>query len=191
MTIVLEKGFNVRVGCADRTEAIRTFGVPGNNVDIIQLFGGSAGMDFESERVKKRYADALEEVQAIVLCPAISPVADLLFSESSKVAKNFAIVKRLLGVAALAKQAKVTKVQKIALVSRNCLPDNVPQSQYSQPNRNLVSALLEGVADSALFSKFQQAHRSVEAELMRSGYDYVIIRCPPLVGRISPQSKLY
>ena len=69
---LLEKGFTVRVGIVGEKkqtgkcmlEGIRTFGLPGINVDMLELLNDAS---------ERRFEAALEGVQAVVLCDSFSP----------------------------------------------------------------------------------------------------------------------
>ena len=63
-----EKGFNIRVACSDLKEAINIYGLPRNNVDLIELKGNQAS--------DESYAAAVDGVQAIIICPNFSPYLD-------------------------------------------------------------------------------------------------------------------
>lgn len=69
-----ERGFNIRLACTDKKKAIYVYGLPGFNVDIVELSPTSS--DQEIARV-------VQGSQAIIFCGNFEPTVNL-FTENMK-----------------------------------------------------------------------------------------------------------
>lgn len=106
---LLEKGFTVRVGIIGErkqtgkcmVEGIRVFGLPGINVDMLELLNDGS---------ERRFEAALEGVQAVVICDSFSP--SLQASPSSS-GNDPSAVEQLLRVAQAAREEGRGQLQKI------------------------------------------------------------------------------
>jgi hypothetical protein len=71
-----EKGFNIRLACTDKKQTITVYGLPGFNVDMIELSAMSPQEDF---------ARALNGVQAIIFCGNFDPLFPPFLQSAYKV----------------------------------------------------------------------------------------------------------
>jgi len=155
------KGFNIRVVSENRKDAISLFGLPGNNVDIIEL-------DPNSD--EKQFARCIQDVQAVIFCGNFEPAISLFLKKS----KEYCIVaSKLLDFVRKANQAKVGDTKKVIYLSRECQPSG------SKINRGLLESF--GCADATYYQDFRSLHKDMEQLVRRSGIDYCIVRAPAQV----------
>jgi hypothetical protein len=115
---LLEKGFTVRVGIVGERkqtgkcmlEGIRVFGLPGINVDMLELLNDGS---------ERRFEAALEGVQAIVLCDSFSP--SLQASPSSS-GSDLSAVEQLLRAAQAVREEGRGQIQKVGKYCRLFFP---------------------------------------------------------------------
>ena len=158
-----EKGFNIRIACDSKQSAVNIFGL--RNVDIVQLSTSASAEEYQS---------ALDGVQAIVFLPMFKP--SLLSSSTGR--SEMAVAERLLDMATTAKTAKKSDVQKVVCVSRS-----IPwlESGSNTKGGNIFEALFSIQADSSLFGSFRETHAGFEDKVRRAGFEYVVVRAPPIV----------
>lgn len=177
-----EKGFNIRVAVASKAQAVKIFGQ--NNVDIVELSDQQATATGENP-----YAKALSGVQAIVFLPAFKPFLDVGPLAATSRAE-MAVASRVLDAARAAKasqQKRSSEIQKVVFVSRVVpwLLDNKSSSSSSSSSSggkvNFLSALLNERVDSDLYNGFRLVHADFEQKVRESGFDYVVVRAPPVV----------
>jgi len=181
---LLEKGFSVRLVCEDRTQAIDQFGLPGINIDMIELTDQSPD---------KKYARAVQESQAIIFCDSLDPMPSLFLN---KVRSRLVVMERLLETSKQSMEADVGEVQKVVLLSRYVPP---PEGSPSSPTGNALSSLsgylssvvnnlLSGVmsASNEVYSSFLQLHYEAEKTVRSSGLEYVVVRAPAVVQNARP-----
>ena len=162
-----------------------------NNVDIVEL-SDQAAAEAAKGRGEDPYAKALGGVQAIVFLPAFKPFIDLgPLSATSRA--EVSVATRLLETAMQqAEAAKASKqrsscIQKVMFVSRVIpwLLDNKSSGSSSSSNSggkvNVLSALLNERVDSDLYNGFRSVHADFEQQIRESGFDYVVVRAPPVV----------
>lgn len=165
-----DKGFNVRVACSSLKQATDIFGFPGFNADIIELKG--------DETDEKTYAQAINGVQAIILCSNFNPQPEW-GPLGNKLDSELATARNVISIAQKARQAKVGEVKKIVHVSR------VVPSQL-KCSTDPITALTDKVADNDIYSKFRSRHEEVEKYVRASQFDYSIVRAPPVVLEARP-----
>jgi hypothetical protein len=158
-----EKGFQIRVACSDKQEAIKIFGL--NNVDIVELKKGAS---------EQQYARAIQGVQAVVFCQNFQPKIDFL-NGVGKAETDTAL--SLLDIAVRAKEAGVSSVKKIVVVSRT-IPNKVIQSKEGD---NILNAIINGQSDNKIYSQFREMHSSFETLVRKAGFEYTVVRAPPVV----------
>ena len=157
-----EKGFQIRVACSDKQDAIKIFGL--DNVDIVEL---------KKEATEEQNARAVEGVQEVVFCQNFQPKVDFLNSVG-KAETQTAL--SLLDIVMRAKEAGVGSVKKIVAVSRN-IPENMPRAEGD----NVLNAVMLGQSDSKIFSSFRSMHSTFEDIVKRSGFEYTVVRAPAIV----------
>lgn len=192
--VLLEKGFNVRVACDSLDEAVKGFGKNGFNVDIVPLTINSS---------EKEFARAIQGIQAIIftsnfIVPDISP---LKMSNNNKVESNFEIAKKIVDISTKAKVAKVQDIAKIVFVSRFIDKNSVysttaekKKSSFTTFLDDFINALVDPVeinVGGEMFKDFRDRHAEFEQVVKKSGFDYVIVRAPPIVMRYSTSSDLF
>jgi len=165
-----DKGFNVRVACASLKEASDIFGFPGFNADIIELKG--------DESDEKTYAQAINGVQAIILCSNFNPEAEW-GSNGNKLDVEVSTARNIVNIAQKARQAEVGEVKKIVHISR-VVPAQLKCS--TDP----ITAWTDKVADNDIYTKFRSRHEQVEEFVRTSQFDYTIVRAPPVVLEARP-----
>ena len=158
-----EKGFQIRVACADKQDAVKIFGL--NNVDIIEL---------KKDATQEQYARAVQGAQAVVLCPNFQPKLDFL--NGAGMAETTTALS-LLELATRAMEAGVGSVKKVVAVSRT-IPE---RSLQSIEGDNVLNAVMQGKSDNKIFSSFRDTHTSFETSIRKAGFEYTIVRAPPLV----------
>lgn len=165
---LVEKGFAVRVASLDRKSSIAVYGLPGVNVDLIELKATAA------EYRESDYFRAIDDAQAVVLCAA--------FSSSDGKGSEEAAMAKLLLKAVEKKRAAGGKqdVQKIVSISR-FVPKTWAGAEGSALS-SLVGKLFGGGGGGrggGLGATGQALHASLEASVRASGLDYVVVRAPP------------
>ena len=143
------------------------------------------------------YAKALGGVQAIVFLPAFKPFLDIGPLAATSRAE-LAVAQRVLdaakqqSAAAKSSQQSSNEIQKVVFVSRVVpwLLDNSDaksssssssSSSISSGKVNFLSALLNERVDSDLYNGFRAVHADFERKIRESGFDYVVVRAPPVV----------
>lgn len=159
-----EKGFQIRVACSDKQDAIKIFGL--DNVDIVEL---------KKDATEAEYARAVEGVQAVVFCQNFQPKIDFLNGVGKA---ETATALSLLDIAVRAKEAGVGSVKKIVAVSRS-IPDN--KNMQKQEGENVLNAFLVGQSDNKIYSSFRSMHSSFETLVRGSGFEYTVVRAPSVV----------
>ena len=159
-----EKGFQIRVACSDKQDAIKIFGL--ENVDIVEL---------KKDATEEQYARAVQGVQAVVFCQNFQPKVDFLNGIGKA---ETATALSLLDIAIRAKEAGVGSVKKIVAVSRN-IPDN--KNMQSKEADNVLNAFMVGQTDSKIYSSFRSMHSSFEGLVKKSGFEYTVVRAPAVV----------
>lgn len=159
-----EKGFQIRVACSERQDAVKIFGL--DNVDIVEL---------KKDATEEQYARAVEGVQAIVFCPNFQPKIDF-FNSVGKAETETAL--SILDIAMRAKDAGVGSVKKIVSVSRNIVDNpNMPK----RDGDNILNAIIIGQSDNKIYSSFRSMHSSFEDLIRQSGFEYTVVRAPSVV----------
>ena len=196
---LLEKGFTVRIACTALSKAVEQFGLPGLNVDMIEL----------SERSKPdKFERALRGVQAMVFCVNLDPCSDAPWGGAVRRTHRAraAVAERLLALAnstrlfRSASPAANLDVQKVVCVSR-ALP---PGMNGAEPNEvpsianSIRSATEEALsyfrylkngpgvgvnAAESRFDSFRWRQEYWEQQVRESGIEYMIVRAPPIVQR--------
>lgn len=156
-----EKGFQIRIACSDKQDAINIFGL--NNVDIVEL---------KKDASEGLYARAVQGVQAVVFCQNFQPKVEFM-NGVGKSETDTAL--SLLKIAIKARDAGVGSVKKIVAVSRN-----VPKESIKDGS-NIFNSLLQGQADSKIYSPFRDMHSSFESLVQQSGFEYTVVRAPSIV----------
>jgi len=164
-----EKGFQIRVACSDKQEAIKIFGL--NNVDVVELKEGAS---------EELYARAVQGVQAVVFCQNFQPKMEVMNKEGKA---ETAIARGLLDIAIKARDAGVGTLTKIVAVSRN-----VPQQSIIDGG-NILNSFLQGQADSKIYSPFRDMHSSFERLVQESGFEYTVVRAPSIVEEVKIGAK--
>lgn len=141
-----EKGFVIRIASTNMKEAINVFGLPRNNVDIVELKG--------NQTPEEKYATAVNGVQAIVLCANFIPQFDF-GPAGTQAREERETALNILDMAQRARQAKVGQVAKVVMVSRAIPNFLLP------PSRNPVISYIEQSVDSSLFNSFRMRHEQV------------------------------
>lgn len=179
-----EKGFNVRVVCENRKQAIKAFGPIGKNVDYVYLTSSSTDRD---------YSRAIQNVQAIVLCHSFEPSADLglinwipgLIPKFS--ADEMLVAYNIVKYTTMANVAQVGGIRKIVSISRFINEDD---SVDDDNKSSLLSALVSNNnVKYDVFKLFRSRHQDLENAIKKSGIDYVIVRAPPVVDVSREGSK--
>lgn len=156
-----EKGFNIRLLTDNVKGAINMFGLPGNNVDIIEL---------KLESPLESYTKAVEGAQAVIFSGNFDPVMNLLIGSCRKYNQ---IAIKLLEIMRQTKQnTKGTSIQKIVHVSR--------YSEAVGMKLQNPFDLFEN-AESGLFSTFRSLAFDLEEAVRDSSFEYVVVRAPGLV----------
>ena len=159
-----EKGFQIRVACSDRQNAVKIFGL--DNVDIVEL---------KKDATEEQYARAVEGVQAVVFCQNFQPKIDF-FNSVGKAETNTAL--SLLDIAVRARDAGVGSVKKIVAVSRNIIDNpKIPKGDGD----NILNAIIIGQTDNKIYSSFRSMHSSFEDLIRQSGFEYTVVRAPSVV----------
>lgn len=173
-----EKGFAIRLACIDKNECIKLYGLPGNNVDMIELSPSSAEED---------YALAVQGVQAVVFCGSFEPEISVsipfmpffMSVEGMKCETQFQVARKVLDIAFQAQRAKVGTVKKVVAVSRATSPSSTVGTASG------LNAWLDlDVVSHPWYERFRFMHGGFEGEVRRSGaygLDYVIVRAPDRV----------
>ena len=128
-------------------------------------------------------------MQAILLCGNFDPKLPLgSFLDADR--RYVEVVRKLLTVASLARQAGVGEVQKIVQVSRT-LPwrdgdwqDSVGELSAKKGKGRPIQAVLDAVSgscDAPVFQEFREVHGKVEQLVRGAGFNYAIVRAPPTV----------
>ena len=158
-----EKGFQIRVACSDKQDAIKIFGL--NNVDIVEL---------KKDATEQQYARAVQGVQAVVFCHNFEPRVDFLNGVGKA---ETATALSLLNIAIRAKEADVGSVKKVVAVSR-MIPSS---SSQSKDGDNILNAIMMKQSDNKIYSSFRDMHSSFETLIKNAGFEYAIVRAPPVV----------
>ena len=154
-----EKGFNIRILTNNRKAAINIFGLPGNNVDILELYPESS-LD--------SYLKALDGAQAIIFCGNFEPKINLFLGECR--AYN-TVAMKLLDVAKAGKLSKTVSIQKVIQISRYTTSKFTPASITDFISRS----------DSVLCSEFRNLNLQLEDYIRGSTIEYAIVRAPSIV----------
>ena len=146
-----------------------------NNVDIVEL------SDQTAIRGEDPYIKVLVGVQAIVFLPAFKPFMDIGPLAATSRAE-LTVARRVLDAA---KQQAVaakgsSEIQKVVFVSR-VVPWLLDNKSSSGGKVNFLSALLNERVDSDLYNGFRAVHADFEQQVRDSGFDYVVVRAPPVV----------
>ena len=141
------------------------------------------------------YAKALGGVQAIVFLPAFKPFLDIGPLAATSRAE-LAVAQRVLdaakqqSAAAKSSQQSSNEIQKVVFVSRvvpwlldnsDAKSSSSSSSSSSSGKVNFLSALLNERVDSDLYNGFRAVHADFERKIRESGFDYVVVRAPPVV----------
>lgn len=171
---LVEKGFAVRVASLDRKSSIAVYGLPGANVDLVELKATAA------EYQESDYFRAISDAQAVVLCAA--------FSSSDGKGGEEAAMAQLLLKAIEKKRAAGGKqdVQKIVNISR-FVPKAWPGAEGSALS-DFVGRLFggNGGGRGGSGTTGQALHSSLEASVRSSSLDYVVVRAPPSCDETRP-----
>ena len=177
---LVEKGFSVRIVCDDIKQAIETYGLPGNNVDLVEL---------NSESNKYLYLRAIENVQAVVICSAFEPAASGPFSKLSNRIESLNIASKILDIASDVSQSngKKSKLKKLLSLSRY-----VPLKFLTSGSKSSLFDSFFGTGSSSLsdnrYNDFRSIHARFEDKVRslreNTNIEYAILRAPPLVDSI-------
>lgn len=164
---LVEKGFAVRVCGVDRQRLVDTFGLPGKNVDMVEL---RAGMQQDA------FFRALEGVQAVVLCGN--------FNKAQVGEQEQALQRDLLRSMAMARAGGGSRaVAKLEVKKVVCVSRLVPWAGASAAPAFSASRLLDLFAANKAVDDpaFVSQHLATEEAVRSSGLDYVVVRAPPVV----------
>lgn len=177
---LVEKGFSVRVVCNDIKQAIEIYGLPGNNVDLVEL---------NSESSNGLYVRAVDNVQAVVICSAFDPAASGPFSKLQNRIESLNIASKILDVASDLSQSKgkSSQLKKVLSLSRY-----VPSEFLTAGSKSNLLDSFFGTGSSSLsegrYNDFRSIHARFEDKVRsireNTGIEYAILRAPPLVDSI-------
>lgn len=170
---LLEKGFSVRIACSSLKSGVKAFGKPGNNVDFCLINPSSS---------EKSIARCIESVQAIIITSNFLPTLKPFSNGQQKLTEGFLTAKRVLDLATQAQQANVGDVAKIVYLSRYVAPDtydNVPEASVL----DTFSAYFFAQSEISVlkFRDFCEKHFDFENIVRNTGFDYAIVRAPPVL----------
>ncbi|KAJ1424239.1 hypothetical protein B484DRAFT_451600 [Ochromonadaceae sp. CCMP2298] len=181
---LVEKGYAVRLACQDFSKAVCKMGVPGLNVDMVEL---------EEFSTDAQFSEALECVQALVLCCNMEPQPGPSYPARTKARQAAGVTTRLLDIA-----SHKEGMQKIVMVSR-FIPGARGEAEEENPLlvlagtaaafgglettkvENSQSSLQEPV-----FDEFRRLHEQQEVQVRACGMNYVIVRAPTLILNTRP-----
>merc|ERR1719440_180826 len=170
-----EKGFNVRVAVSDRKKAIDIYGLPGNNVDIVEL------NNFTSEEL---YARAVEDAQAVVICSAFEPAGGGIFSGLGDRKIELNVAERVLDIAVQANIAKVGTIKKVLYMSRYIPQQFITPASNGGPLDFIFGGIGSGSITGGQYDNFRSIHYEFEdiiRGLKTQDIEYAIVRAPPVV----------
>ena len=163
---LLEKGFNIRVASTDKKATVECIGLDGNNADIVEM-DTLAPTDDEFEYL-------LGGVQAILISDS--------FMGGNKGDEDCILAQRVVKfLKAEKKRSGKDSLKKIVLVSH---------AGGYKGGKNLGAKILDAIlnpfsnVEGGPKEKVGMRHASLETEIRTSGYDYVIVRAPPIVQTI-------
>lgn len=161
-----EKGFAVRVASGSRKDAIEVFGLPGKNVDMLEL---------RAEMPEEALFKAIEGVQAVVLCGN--------FLQSSRGGEEDGLQRALLRVMDKARAGGGTRaVAKLEVKKLVCVSRLVPWAEASKKAFSFDRLLdLFGANTAVDDPRFVAQHAAMEEGVRSSGLEYVVVRAPPVV----------
>lgn len=174
---LLEKGFRVRIVCQKIDDAVKVLGLPGENVDLLEV---------QADSSEELYAKTVKGIQAIILCDNFKPV---LFGSSDD---KLNVARRIISLSEKAMAAKVGTVKKVVVLSRY-----VPSLSDGGSNNNFLQVLAGSLfdddeleADSSAFNNFRTAHETFEDEVKQiKAFDYVVVRAPSIVSNTRPGAR--
>ena len=160
---LVEKGFNVRIATEKRDDAVKLFGKPGFNVDIVQV-----PEDIQDREIIR----AIQGCQAIIFCNAFNPVSSSRLQVESK---KMAVASKMIALAIAAQKAKVGTLKKLVALSR-AVPNDIVSSSQS-PKLPIFGG--ENVCASK-YDEFRALHERFDDRVRSAGsfFDYVIVRAP-------------
>ena len=178
---MFEKGFQLRIACEDKSKAVKLFGM--NNVDIVQL---------KADSDEAIYAKAVQGTQAVVFCNNFTPGGSnnlwpfsKLISFGSSAKNDMVIANRILDMAIRAKAANVGTIQKLVAVSRSLpwLDEESSKRKVTENDNNggILGDFLSNRVDSTQLNSFRRTHMNFENSIRQAGFEYSIVRAPPLV----------
>lgn len=151
---LVEKGFTVRVASLSRKAAMSVYGLPGNNVDIIELKATQAEYD------ESAFLRAISGVQAVIFCSN--------FDNDCKEESNLSAL--LLKAMVKKRVAGQLDVRKIVCLSR------VVPKRWASTEKNFDS-VFKGLFGGRKTDRKQ--HEDLEAQIRNVSIDYVVVRAPP------------
>lgn len=184
---LLEKDFSVRIATSDYRGAVDTFGRPGFNVDIVTIGAGSSEADYQR---------CLSGVQAVVLLSGfMPPLAPWDFGGDRRVEEEFVVAKRMIGTATkmegdLDQDTEKDGIAKLVFLSRYYQRSDLSSSALAEVQQGgSVLEYLSNVlffpstisVDTTSFDPFRHKHRDFEAVVRSSGFDHLIVQCPPVL----------
>ncbi|KAJ1428388.1 hypothetical protein B484DRAFT_449893 [Ochromonadaceae sp. CCMP2298] len=177
---LLEKGFSVRLAVENRAKAAEELGLPGYNLDIVELGPNSE---------EYAYARAVQDCQAVIFCSSFDPVPSPFLA---KTAVSFSVAKSLLNIVLRAREAKVGDVEKVSVVSRHIPSVAATQdsllSVVAGTAASIANSYFTGIVNALepVYSDFRKLHEQFEQQVRESGIEYVVVRAPPLVKYARP-----
>lgn len=161
-----EKGFAVRVVSPSRKDATEVFGLPGTNVDMLEL---------RAESSEEAFFKAIEGAQAVVMCGN--------FLQSSRGGEEDGLQRGLLRVIAKARAGGGTRaVAKLDVKKVVCVSRVVPWAEASKKGLSFDRLLdLFGANTAVDDPRFVAQHTAMEEGVRASGLEYVVVRAPPVV----------
>lgn len=163
---LLEKGFNIRVASTDKKASVECIGLDGNNADIVEM-DTLAPTEDEFEYL-------LGGVQAIL-------ISDRFMNGKNRDEDCILSQRVVKFLKAEQKRSGKDTLKKIVLVSH---------AGGYKGGKNVGEKILDAILNP--FSNVEggpqetigKRHASLETEIRSSGYDYVIVRAPPIVQTI-------
>lgn len=159
---LLEKGFNLRIGATDKAATVEALGLDGNNVDIVEM---------------NTFAPAEDEFEYLLGGVQAMLISDSFMGKGGE--DDCILAQRVMKfIEAEKRRSGKDTMKKIVLVSH---------AGGYKGGKNFAAKLLETILNP--FSNVEGGpkeqiglrHASLESAIRNSGYDYVIVRAPPIV----------
>ncbi len=162
---LLEKGFNIRVATTDKAKAVESFGLDGENVDIVVCDG--------------QYGPSPDEFEYLMGGVQAAIFADNLIVNNKGAQEECVLAQRIMKH--VIEQQKVKgrdELKKVVLVSH---------AGGFKGGKGIGNKILDklfnpfGRAEGGPNEVIGKRHAALEKTIRDSGYDYVIVRTPPIV----------